>query len=285
MCGRMFLEESDEVKKYVSGLPNMIWGNMMPKRKIEFNAGNNQGYQQQNKRQNTGRAYTAGTSEKREYTGSGQTIIITIHGTPGATRNAVTCYECGVQGHIKRDCPKLKNGNRGNQRWNDNAPAKVYVVGNAGTNPTLIGLVSKKPTQVIDCAKKNTYELPWGNETLIVHGDGSNQGNGTRLNIISCTKTNKYLLKRHHVFLANITAKETEDRSGEKRLEDVPIIQDFPEFLTLGRSSLVCQEEGLIISDVHRLSGIKQADGEESLSSPHDDDLFDQLQDPVFIRK
>ncbi|GJR65604.1 putative reverse transcriptase domain-containing protein, partial [Tanacetum coccineum] len=40
------------------------------KRKLEFNAGNNQRYQQQNKRQNTGRAYTARPGEKREYTGS-----------------------------------------------------------------------------------------------------------------------------------------------------------------------------------------------------------------------
>ncbi|GJU40173.1 hypothetical protein Tco_1193130 [Tanacetum coccineum] len=39
------------------------------------------------------------------------------------------------QGHFKKDFPKLKNGNRGNQRGNGNAPAKVYVVGNAGTNP------------------------------------------------------------------------------------------------------------------------------------------------------
>ncbi|GJZ21273.1 reverse transcriptase domain-containing protein, partial [Tanacetum coccineum] len=93
------------------------------KRKIEFNAGNNQGYQQQNKRQNTGRAYTAGSGVPV------QTIIITI------VENAGTCYECGVQGHFKRDCPKLKNKNRGNQGGNGNAPAKVYVVGNAGTNP------------------------------------------------------------------------------------------------------------------------------------------------------
>ncbi|GKA73038.1 putative reverse transcriptase domain-containing protein [Tanacetum coccineum] len=62
----------------------------------------------------------------------------------------------------------------------------------------------------------------------MVHGDGSNQGNGTRLNIISCTKTHKYLLKGHNVFLAHVTTKETEDKSGEKRLEDVPIIRDFP---------------------------------------------------------
>ncbi|GKG22223.1 reverse transcriptase domain-containing protein, partial [Tanacetum coccineum] len=86
------------------------------KRKMEYNVGNNQGHQQQNKRHNTRRAYTAGTGEKREYTGSS--------GLNNNNNNAVTCYEYGVQGHIKRDCRKLKNGNRGNQRGNDNAPAK-----------------------------------------------------------------------------------------------------------------------------------------------------------------
>ncbi|GKF25645.1 hypothetical protein Tco_0081539, partial [Tanacetum coccineum] len=29
MCGRMFPEESDEVERYVGGLPDMIWGNVM----------------------------------------------------------------------------------------------------------------------------------------------------------------------------------------------------------------------------------------------------------------
>ncbi|GJY42612.1 putative reverse transcriptase domain-containing protein [Tanacetum coccineum] len=81
---------------------------------------------------------------------------------------------------------------------------------------------------VIDCAEK-IVRIPWGNETLIVHGDGSNQGNRTRLNIISCTKTHKYLLKGHHVFLTHVTTKEIEDKSGEKRLEDVPTVRDFPE--------------------------------------------------------
>nr|GFA64349.1 putative reverse transcriptase domain-containing protein [Tanacetum cinerariifolium] len=73
---------------------------------------------------------------------------------------------------------------------------------------------------VIVCAKKIVC-IPWGNETLIIHGDGSNRGNATRLSIILCTKTEKYVKKGFHIFLAHITTKEVEDKSGKKRLEDV----------------------------------------------------------------
>ncbi|GKF50030.1 putative reverse transcriptase domain-containing protein, partial [Tanacetum coccineum] len=38
----------------------------------------------------------------------------------------------------------------------------------------------------------------------------------------------KYSLKGCHVFLAHVTIKESEDKSKEKRLEDVPIARDFP---------------------------------------------------------
>nr|GFD60562.1 hypothetical protein [Tanacetum cinerariifolium] len=42
----------------------------------------------------------------------------------------------GVKGHYKRDCPKLKNNNnQGNQGGRNNAPARVYAVGRAGTDP------------------------------------------------------------------------------------------------------------------------------------------------------
>nr|GEX02518.1 putative reverse transcriptase domain-containing protein [Tanacetum cinerariifolium] len=57
--------------------------------------------------------------------------------------------------------------------------------------------------------------------------NGSNNGN--QLNIISCTKTRKYLLKGYPVFLANITTKTIKDKSKEKQLEDVPIVRDFSE--------------------------------------------------------
>nr|GEW94792.1 reverse transcriptase domain-containing protein [Tanacetum cinerariifolium] len=81
---------------------------------------------------------------------------------------------------------------------------------------------------VIVCVEKIVC-IPWGNEILIVHGDGSDRRNETRLNIISCAKTHKYIQKGCHVFLAHITTKETEDKSKKKRLEDVPIVLNFPE--------------------------------------------------------
>ncbi|GJV84975.1 reverse transcriptase domain-containing protein [Tanacetum coccineum] len=81
---------------------------------------------------------------------------------------------------------------------------------------------------IIVCAEK-IVRIPWGNETLIVHGDGSNRGNEARLHIISYTKTQEYMLKGCPVFLANVTTKETEDKSEKKRLEDVPIVRDFPD--------------------------------------------------------
>nr|GEU50057.1 putative reverse transcriptase domain-containing protein [Tanacetum cinerariifolium] len=76
----------------------------------------NQNQQQQNKRQNTSRAYTTGPEPL------------------GLIRRVPVVMNVVLKG-ILRECPKLKNKNHGNQGGNGNAPAKVYVVGNAGTNP------------------------------------------------------------------------------------------------------------------------------------------------------
>ncbi|GJX01302.1 putative reverse transcriptase domain-containing protein [Tanacetum coccineum] len=76
---------------------------------------------------------------------------------------------------------------------------------------------------IIVCAEK-IVRIPWGNETLIVHGDESNQGHETRLHIISYSKTQEYMLKGCPVFLAHVTTNEVEDKSEKKRLEDVPIV-------------------------------------------------------------
>nr|GEU73993.1 hypothetical protein [Tanacetum cinerariifolium] len=152
--------------------------------------GDNQQQQQKNKRSTTN-VNTANNQRGNE------------------TGQKPTCYECGAQWNFKRDCSNLKNNNRGNQVGGGNTPAKVYAIGHAGTN-----LDSNVVT---------------GNEILIVHGDGSDRGNETRLNIISSTKMQKYMLKGCHVFLAHVTTKKTKDKSEKKRLEDVLIVRDFLE--------------------------------------------------------
>ncbi|GKA09070.1 hypothetical protein Tco_0688401 [Tanacetum coccineum] len=157
-CGRIFPKESDEVKKYVGDLPDMIQGSVMAskpktmqdavefsndlmdqkictfadrqaenKRKLDENSRNNQNQQQPYK------SYLA-----RDYS------------SPVATANNQRAPE-------------------GNHARNSGAQAKAYAVGNAGKNPDA------------------------------------------------------------NVVTAYLTTKKTEDKSEEKRLEDVPIVRDFPE--------------------------------------------------------
>nr|GEV03176.1 putative reverse transcriptase domain-containing protein [Tanacetum cinerariifolium] len=80
---------------------------------------------------------------------------------------------------------------------------------------------------IIVCADK-IVRIPWGRETLIFYGDGSNQEHEARLNIISCARKQKYMLKGCQVFLAHVTTKEAEGKSEKKRLKNVPIVRDFP---------------------------------------------------------
>ncbi|GJY00793.1 putative reverse transcriptase domain-containing protein [Tanacetum coccineum] len=81
---------------------------------------------------------------------------------------------------------------------------------------------------VIICDEK-IVRVPFGREMLIFQGNGNNQREESRLNIISCTKAQEYLSKGCDVFLAHITTKEAKDKSEGKQLEDVPIVKDFPE--------------------------------------------------------
>ncbi|GJX93308.1 putative reverse transcriptase domain-containing protein [Tanacetum coccineum] len=67
-----------------------------------------------------------------------------------------------------------------------------------------------------------------GSFDIIIGIDCSHE-HGARLNITASTKTHKYLLKGCQVFLAHVTMKKAVDKSEEKRLEDVPIVQDFLE--------------------------------------------------------
>nr|GEU83396.1 retrotransposon protein, putative, Ty3-gypsy subclass [Tanacetum cinerariifolium] len=66
-------------------------------------------------------------------------------------------------------------------------------------------------------------------KVLIVQGDRGEKGEKSNLSIISCTKTQMYIKRGCLIFLAQVKKKETEDKSEEKRLEDVSTVRDFSE--------------------------------------------------------
>ncbi|GKB13529.1 putative reverse transcriptase domain-containing protein [Tanacetum coccineum] len=78
---------------------------------------------------------------------------------------------------------------------------------------------------LIICDEK-VIRIPYGDEVLIIRGE--NCDGGSKQNIISCTRTHKYIQKGCQVYLAQVTSKKAEDKLEEKRLEDVPIVREFP---------------------------------------------------------
>ncbi|GJR76901.1 putative reverse transcriptase domain-containing protein [Tanacetum coccineum] len=227
------------------------------------------------------RTHNEGPNFKRSYSDVAHFGGVT-RGT-GAGQKA-TCFECGAQGHFKRECLKLKNNNQGNPVGNGNALAKVYAVGNAGTNPdsniitdTLLlnnhyayilsdtgadkSFVSTAFSSQIDITPTTLdhyYDVKLADGKIIrintiIRGCTLNFLNHS-FNIdlmpielgsfdviigmdwlakyhavIICAEKIKYMLKGCHVFLAHVTTKKTKDKLEGKRLEDVPIVRDFPE--------------------------------------------------------
>ncbi|GJS15645.1 putative reverse transcriptase domain-containing protein [Tanacetum coccineum] len=129
------------------------------KRRMESNLRDNRGQQPPFKRQNTSgqnvaRAYTAGNNERKGYAGPlpycnkcRAVIAPNTQRAPVGNQQGIICYECGRPGHFKKDCPKLRNQNRGNQTRNKNGnktgnqtggnetTARAYAIGGGGTNP------------------------------------------------------------------------------------------------------------------------------------------------------
>ncbi|GJY17330.1 putative reverse transcriptase domain-containing protein [Tanacetum coccineum] len=347
MCTKFLVDKTERVDKYISGLPNNIHGNVMSarpktlddaielakdlmdqilrtdaerqndnKKKADDSSRNNQ---QPQKKQNVARAYIAGLVKRRLileiYFCAPSAITTTpcnMHPSVETAREA--CYECGNTGHIKKNCPKLKN--RGNGNGNGTAQGRAYALGGRYASPdskvvmgtfllnnryatilfdtgadrsfistTFSALINITPTTlenyydveltdgkiigvntiirvctlnfmnhafnidlmlvplgsfdviigmdwltkyhgVIICDEK-IVSVPFGKEMLIFQGNGNNQREESRLNIISCTKAQEYLSKGCDVFLAHITTKEAKDKSKGSDLRTYRLLEAF----------------------------------------------------------
>ncbi|GKA24564.1 putative reverse transcriptase domain-containing protein [Tanacetum coccineum] len=233
-------------------------------------------------------------------------------------QRVVTCFECGAQGHYRKDCPKIKNQNHRDKARIPDARGKAYVLGGGNVNSdsntvtgtfllnnhhaymlfdsgtdrsfvsnTFSTLLDITPyaldvSYAVELADERTSEtnkmlmgctlgllgnpfnidlmpielgsfdviigmnwlaknhavivcdekivrIPYGNEILIIQGDKGAKEKKSTLSIISCEKAKKYMEKGFQLFLAQVTVKENQDKSDEKRLEDVPTVRDFPE--------------------------------------------------------
>ncbi|GJT60437.1 putative reverse transcriptase domain-containing protein, partial [Tanacetum coccineum] len=217
-----------KIDKYIGGLPDNIHGNVMSARpktldfaielandlmdqklrtyaerqnetkKADDSSRNNQ---QPHKKQNVARAYTGGPGEKKVYTGDLPLCTkCNYHHTRQCAPKCGKCksYKCGNTGHIKKNCPKLKNRRNGN--GTDTAQGRAYALGGRDASPDFNvitdGLVNKVSWSDHLRREDCTCSLRWRNVNL----------------------SRKWK-----------QPKEAKDKSEGKRLEDVPIVRDFPE--------------------------------------------------------
>ncbi|GJW60902.1 putative reverse transcriptase domain-containing protein [Tanacetum coccineum] len=103
---------------------------------------------------------------------------------------------------------------------NHSFPIDLMVI-ELGSFDVIIGMdwLSRYDAAIL-CGEKKV-RIPLEGKTLVIEGDRNN----SRLKIVSCIKAQKYIEKGCELFLAQVTEQE----SKEKRLEDVPVIRDFPE--------------------------------------------------------
>ncbi|GJX22859.1 putative reverse transcriptase domain-containing protein [Tanacetum coccineum] len=223
MCTKFLADETKKVDKYISGLPDNIHGNVMSarpktlddaielandlmdqklrtyaerqndnKRKADDSSRNNQ---QPHKKQNVARVALV----KRRLTleiylcapSATTTTPDNVHPNVETARGA--CYECGNTGHIKKNCPKLKN--RGNGNGNGTAQGRAYALGGRDASPdsnVITDWLTKYHGVIIYDEK--IVRVPFGREMLIFQGNGNNQREESR-QISFCALKHKSIYK------------------------------------------------------------------------------------------
>ncbi|GJZ05292.1 putative reverse transcriptase domain-containing protein [Tanacetum coccineum] len=231
MCTKFLADETEKVDKYISGLPDNIHGIVMfvrpktldeaielandlmdhklrtyaerqndNKRKADDSSRNNQ---QPHKKQNVARAYIAGPGEQKAYTGN--LPLCTKCNYHHTRQCAPKCGNCKRYGHTTNDCRVNTNNNNNNNNNKNKKAGACYECGNTGH-------IKKNCPKLKNRENSNgklKEELMLWEEEMLARTLTSSRG---------CD-----------VFLAHITTKEAKDKLEGKRLEDVPIVRDFPE--------------------------------------------------------
>ncbi|GJW57856.1 putative reverse transcriptase domain-containing protein [Tanacetum coccineum] len=138
----------------------------------------------------------------------------------GAMTNAAQMTTKFAKGKNKKPCLIAVNCGCTLNLLNRSFPIDLMVI-ELGSFDIIIGMdwLSRYDAAILYGEKK--VRIPLEGKTLVIEGDRNN----SRLKIVSCIKARKYIEKGCELFLAQVTEQE----SKEKRLEDVPVIRDFPE--------------------------------------------------------
>ncbi|GJW86900.1 putative reverse transcriptase domain-containing protein [Tanacetum coccineum] len=154
ICTKFVANETEKIDKYLSGLPDNIYGNVKAakpktldeiielasdlmdrklltyaerqsdnKRRADDSSRNNQNHQQQPfKRQNVAKVYNMGTGERKPYGGSlPKCNKCHLHHNGPCTQR---CHKCNKIGHFARDCRSTGNTNVANSQKGNGATPK-----------------------------------------------------------------------------------------------------------------------------------------------------------------
>nr|GEV94050.1 hypothetical protein [Tanacetum cinerariifolium] len=137
MCTKMVPEEEDQVERFIQGLPDNIQGSVMATEPTRLHdvvrIANNmmdkklKGYACTVKCSNCKRV-------RHKTRDCRSAIAATTQGTLGLNQRVNTCFECGAPGHYRKDCPMIKNINRGNKARILETKGKAYVLGGGDAN-------------------------------------------------------------------------------------------------------------------------------------------------------